>query len=361
MSEDTVYFPNNGLTHPLLEHLKRHPKRLVFPEGEDVRLLRVAEFLVQQEAIIPILLGRKEVIVGMAEKYGISLQFVRVIEPQKTSDFDLFCERFERVEKMKGNVPVNVREIVSLPFNYAALMTLYGQADAVLAGNLYGGAPVFRAVSRYKRDPQLGNPLFTISVVVCDELKRFGGDGIFFMADTGMALAPSVEDLAYYAVETGMMARHILGRPVQVSLVSSSTNGSRPSPISQKVHAAAVLAQSKLLDEQNISDISVEGEIQIDAALSPEAYNMRVQRSALRRPSDVLIFPSLDAADIATRMLTMLPSVSEYGLVIRDVLFPVAEVPRLSSMEHIYGTALLIANEAIKFHELYPDGIDFLY
>lgn len=361
MSEDSAHFSGNGLTCPLLEHLKRHPKRLVFPEGEDIRLLRVAEFLVRQEAIIPILIGRKEIIVNMAKEHGISLKFVRIIEPEKSSDFELFCERFTRVEKMKGNDPGNVREIMKSPFNFASMMALYGQADAVLAGNLYGGAPVFRAVSRYKKNPEQGNPLFAISVVVCEDLKRFGGDGIFFMADTGISPVPSVSDMAYYAVETGKMARHILGRPVQVSMISASTNGSVPGVPSQRAHAAAVLAQSQL-EQLNIQEhITVEGEIQIDAALSPEAYNMRVQHSVLRRPSDVLVFPTLDAADIAKRLMSMLPSVSEYGMIIQDVLFPIAEVPRLSTIEQIYGAALLVANEAIQFHELYPNGQALLY
>lgn len=361
MSEDSAHFSSNGLTLPLLEHLKRHPKRLVFPEGEDIRLLHVAEYLVGQEAVIPILLGRREVIVNMAKEAGICLRFIRIIEPEKSSDFELFCERFTRVEKMKGNDPGNVQEIMKSPFNFASMMALYGQADAVLAGNLHGSAPVFRAVSRYKKEPEQGNPLFAISVVVCEHLKKLGGDGIFFIADAGVSPVPGVSDMAYYAVETGKMARHILGRPVQVSMISASTNGSIPGVPSQRAHAAAVLAQSQL-EQLNIGEhITVEGEIQIDAALSPAAYNMRVQHSVLRKPSDVLIFPTLDSADIARKLLAMLPGVSEYGMVIQDILFPIAEVSRLATIDQIYGASLLVANEAIQFHELYPNGQALLY
>ena len=216
-------------------------------------------------------------------------------------------------------------------------------------------------MSRYKKEPEQGNPLFAISVVVCEHLKKLGGDGIFFIADAGVSPVPGVSDMAYYAVETGKMARHILGRPVQVSMISASTNGSIPGVPSQRAHAAAVLAQSQL-EQLNIGEhITVEGEIQIDAALSPAAYNMRVQHSVLRKPSDVLIFPTLDSADIARKLLAMLPGVSEYGMVIQDILFPIAEVSRLATIDQIYGASLLVANEAIQFHELYPNGQALLY
>jgi phosphotransacetylase len=101
--------------------------------------------------------------------------------------------------------------------------------------------------------------------------------------------------------------------------------------------------------------------MQVDAALSPEAYQVRVRHSVLRRPSDVLIFPTLDAADLSKRFVGLLPSVKEYGMILKDILFPIAEVPRLATEESIFGTSLIVANQAIRFHQLYPDGVAPLY
>ena len=136
MSDWQGFSPLNDFTGPLLDNLKRHPKRIVFPEGEDVRVLRVSERFVAEQAGVPILLGRKEVIRRMAEMNGISLKFVRIIEPEKSSDLQMFCDRYERAEQMFGNgLPMNTREIVSEPVHFAAMMVLYGQADAIVAGN----------------------------------------------------------------------------------------------------------------------------------------------------------------------------------------------------------------------------------
>jgi phosphotransacetylase len=352
----------NELTKPLLDNLKRHPKRIVFPEGEDVRLLKVAEQLVSEQAILPILIGRKDVIRKLAEDEHISLKYVRIISPEKSSDFDLFCERYERAEKMNGMAVPNVRELMKEPLRFACMMALYGQADGIVAGNsMVGGASVFRAVSRYRRSQEADQPLFGVSVMVIDDFKKFGGEGIVFMADTGITPVPTVENMAYYAVQTGKMARHLLGRPVQVSMVSASTLGSIPSVPSNRARAAVELANSVLARELLTHDISVEGEMQVDAALSPEAYQVRVRHSVLRRPSDVLIFPTLDAADLSKRFVGLLPSVKEYGMILKDILFPIAEVPRLATEESIFGTSLIVANQAIRFHQLYPDGVAPLY
>ena len=154
MNDWQGFSPLNDFTGPLLDNLKRHPKRIVFPEGEDVRVLRVSQRFVEEQAGAPILLGRREVITRMAEMNGISLKFVRIIEPEKSSDLQMFCDRYERAEQMFGNgLPMNTREIVSEPVHFAAMMVLYGQADAIVAGNMKRVASVFRAVNKYRQDP----------------------------------------------------------------------------------------------------------------------------------------------------------------------------------------------------------------
>ena len=359
MSDWQGFAPLNDFTGPLRENLKRHPKRVVFAEGEDVRVLRVAQRLVEEQACLPMLIGRKDVIRRMAEMNGLSLKLVRIIEPSKSSNLKMFCERYERAEQMLGfGTPINTVEIVSEPVHFAAMMVLYGQADAVVAGNLKRVASVFRAVSKYRQHPVPTKPLFAVSILVVEEFKRkFGGTGIYFLADTGVTAAPTVENMAYYAVEVGKMARHMLGKPVRVSMLSASTNGSVPEVAADKTRAATVLAQSVIAQECLNTDITVEGEIQIDAALSVDAYSVRVKPSSIRQPSDVWVYPTLDAADISKKLICMMPSVQNYGLILGGLLIPVAQLPRLTDEDRIFGTTLVVANEAIKFHHLYPEGV----
>lgn len=353
--------PLNDFTRPLLEQLKRHPKRIVFPEGEDIRILRVAERLVKEEAIAPILIGRRERIHRMAEENGISLKYVRITTPRANSDFDLFCERYERAELMQGRNPGNVAQLLEDPTRFACMMALYSQADAIVAGNVYGSGPMYRAIMQYKTHPEPSKPLFAISILLIEDFKKYGGNNIFFMADAEVTPVPSVESAAYSAVETAKFARHLLGRPVQVSMLSASTNGSVPGIPSERVRAATVLAQSIVKNANLSSDIQIEGDIQVDAAINPEAYNLRVQHSMLRKPSDVLIFPTLDSADISKKFLTMMPSVQNYGFILQEILFPVGHVARMADDERIFGTTLAVANQAIQFHELYPEGVADIY
>lgn len=103
---------------------------------------------------------------------------------------------------------MNTREIVSEPVHFAAMMVLYGQADAIVAGNMKRVASVFRAVNKYRQEPVPTKPLFAISIVLVPEFaKKFGGRGIYFLADTGVTPDPTVENMAYFAVETAKMAR----------------------------------------------------------------------------------------------------------------------------------------------------------
>lgn len=105
--------------------------------------------------------------------------------------------------------------------------------------------------------------------------------------------------MAYFAVETAKMARHMLGKSVRVAMLSASTSGSVPELAADRTRAAAALAKSMVQKDCLNNEISIEGEIQIDAALSSDSYSVRVHRNSMLQPSEVWVFPTLDAADIS--------------------------------------------------------------
>ncbi len=350
----------NTFTEPLLENLRKHPKRLVFTGGEDARIIRVASWLVQEMAAAPILLGRRDIIRRIAEQNGIPLDFVRIIEPAKSPDVPVFCERLTRIQKIIGNDEIDVCSLVVQHIHFAAMMTLYGQADSVIAGNSLGTAAIVRAAMRYRHDFQHPK-LFGINILHIPEFAVRYGQGTYFTADSILTPVPTVEQLAHSAVETSKFARHLLGHTIQTSMLSASTLGSKPDLPANRVQAAVALAQAQIQQEGLTTEIAIEGEIQIDAAISHDAYSMRVKPSSIRRPSNVLIFPTLDAADITTRLLNLMGSVHSYGHILSGILFPLAMVTRLATEEQIYGTALIVGNEAIKYHHLYPEGTAPVY
>jgi phosphate acetyltransferase len=216
----------NPFTDYLIEKLRNHPKRIVFTEGEDLRVLRAAARLVAAEAAVPVLLGSREKIRGMAAEHGISLKFINVIEPAKSSDLGLFCQRFAKVERYRNLSASDPADVVSRPHYFGAMMIQYGQADALVGGNQCLPATLFRALIHTIK-PLPGVPkMFGIMALVAPHLQHFGSDGILFLADCGLIPQPSVDQLATIAIETGKLAKHFLGREPRIALLSHSTKGS---------------------------------------------------------------------------------------------------------------------------------------
>lgn len=356
MSENSSNDPaGNDFISFLTEKLRRHPKRIVFTEGEDLRVLRAARRLVELEAAAPILLGDEAGIRRLAKEAGIPLDFIRVLEPRKSSDFGLFCRRFEKMERYKRMSVTDPAEVVVRPHYFGALMVQYGQADALVGGNQVLPLTLFRALLNTIK-PLPGVPkVFGVMVLVGGpHLRHFGRDGVLFLADTGMIVRPDVRELASIAFETGKLARHILGRPPLVALLSHSTRGSAPSKEARRVAAATALVRDRCRAEY--IDLDIAGEVQADVALDPAAAEVKLPGEQPRPSADVLVFPNLDAAHISLKLLRHVGGASNYGEILMGLARPAAQVPRTASEETIFGTAAAVGVEAIKFHELYPDG-----
>jgi phosphotransacetylase len=345
----------NAFTKHLIDALRRHPKRIVFTEGEDLRVLRAAERLVAAEAAVPILLGNKQRIRELAAANGVNLTFVSIIDPPVSSDFGLFCKRVENMARYRNMQIGEAAGIVARPHYFGALMTQYGQADALVGGNQALPAALFRALlNTIKPLPEVPK-VFGVMALVGDHLHFMGGDGVLFLGDCGLIPQPTVDQLAAIAVETGKVARHFLGRRPHVALLSHSTKGSALTDEARKVIAATSLAQDKV--RKFYLDLEIEGELQADVALDPSAAEVKLPGADVRSTADVLVFPNLDAAHISLKLLQHVAGAQGYGQLIMGLARPAAQVPRTASVETIFGTAAAVGVEAIKFHQVYNQQV----
>ncbi|MGA0845752.1 MAG: phosphate acyltransferase [Luteolibacter sp.] len=338
----------------LLDQLRRHPKRVVFTEGEDIRVIRAAARLVREEVVAPILLGDRSRIHELAEKHQVPMRFIHTIDPATASDFDLFCKRVANSSRYRGMPMQHPEELVVRPHYFGALMVQYGQADAIVGGNQALPAAFFRALLHTIKPMPDVPKIFGVSLLLAPHLKHVGQSGILLMADTAMIPLPSVDELAAIAVDVGKLAHHFLGRRPVVAMLSHSTKGSATTPDAQRVVAATSLAKD--IAARNFLDLGIEGEVQADVALDPLAAEVKLPGSENRPAADALVFPNLDAAHISLKLLEHMAGAQSYGRLIRGLARPAAQVPRTASEETIFGTAAAIAVEAIKFHQLYPDG-----
>lgn len=348
--------PNSGenAINVLLDQLRRHPKRVVFTEGEDVRVLTAAARLVENEAVAPILLGNRERIRTLAKENDISMKFIHTIDPPLASDFGIFCQRVENMSRYRTVSIGTPEEIVAKPHYFGSLMVQYGQADAVVGGNKALPAAYFRALINTIKPLSSVPKMFGTTILSAPHLQHMGGSGLLFLADTGLVPNPDIQQLAAIALETGKLAHHFLGRKIRVAMLSHSTKGSASTPDAQKIAAAAVLARETALAK--FLDIEIEGEIQADVALDPAAAEIKLPGAEQRQSADVLVFPNLDAAHISLKLLQHVGGAQNYGQLLLGLARPAAQVPRTATVETIFGTAAAVAVEAIKYHQLYPDG-----
>ncbi len=343
------------VTRHLLEQLRRHPKRVVFTEGEDLRVIEAASRLVAEQVVAPILLGDREKIRSMAAAAEIPMDFIHVINPPDAGDFELFRKRVENMSRYRSMKIGEARELVARPHYFGSLMVQYGQADAIVGGNQALPAAYFRAlINTIKPLPHVPK-LFGVMILAGGEhLKNVGGDGLLFLADTGLSLEPDVQQLATIAVETGKLARHILGRAPHVAMLSHSTKGSATNDSARKMAAASALALD--IVARDFLEIQIDGEVQADVALDPAAAEIKLADPGARTSADVLVFPNLDAAHISMKLLQHVAGARGFGQLVMGLARPAAQIPRTADVETIFGTAAAVAVEAIKYHELYPQG-----
>ena len=352
MSSQFTFPKANNLTAKLYKTLKRHPKRIVFADGEDIRVLRVAEHMAQLEISVPILLGNRQKILKLAEDEGISMRMIRVIEPSTSSEIDLFCSRLKKVARYRGKEIANSCELISRPHNFAAMMVQYGHADGMVAGNQSMPATVIRAArTMIKPIQEIPTVFGAVILIAPPHLNNFGENGILFLADCGVIPDPTVTQLASIAVATGNLARHFLGRAPRIAMLSHSTHGSAKTESSQKMAAAAELARQKI--ETQYLEMQVVGEIQADVALDSKAAEIKLADHAAQKPADVLVFPNLDAGHISLKLLQHVGGAQNYGQLIMGLSRPAAQVARTVTEETLLGTAAIVGVEAIKFNDIY--------
>lgn len=351
-SEQARVSAGDVFTQSLVSKLQRHPKRIVFTDGADERILRVAARMVKSGVGIPILLGNQEEIRDLAGTSGISLDFVKVLEPSTAGDFEVFCEFIQRTKHVRGIEISNAEEILRQPAYFGAMMIQYGQADGLVGGNISYPASIFRSLLHLVKPLPSVPRVFSVAILSAPHLAHFGRDGVLFLADCGLNEELTSKQLASIAVETGQLARIYLGRRPRVVLLSHSTKGSSSTSLARQVRVATEIARQQVDPEE----VEIDGELQADAALDPLASEIKIPNAEFKQAADVLVFPNLDAANITLKLLTHVGGASAFGQLILGLARPAAQVSRTMDEESIYGTALAVGVEAIKYHDLYPEG-----
>ncbi len=335
----------------IIEKLQRHPKRIVFPEGHEPRILQAARQFYSLRLGAPILLGDRARIKETAEALNISIEGIRIINPQQSEELENFARRFEILRRGRGLKGLEAREAMAQPNYFGAMMVAMRQADGFVSGANQNTGSVLRPLFQIiKVAPQASTASSCLLMEVED--SGYGQNGVLFMADCGVIPEPSVEQLADIAVSTAQLARHLLGVRPRAALLSFSTKGSSNHPSLGRIQAAAALA-GKQAAEKGL-DADFEGELQVDAALVRESAEAKNPGGRIPGNANVLIFPDLNSGHIASTLVRHITRANAYGHILLGLDHPAADVTRDSNAHDILGVAAIVGLQAIDYQLLWP-------
>jgi phosphate acetyltransferase len=337
----------------VIEKLQRHPKRIVFPEGTEPRVLQAARQFYSLRCGVPILLGERPQIKSAAEKLNVSLEGIRIINPAESEELENFAKRYEMLRRYKGIKEREARETLMKPNYFGAMMVAMHQADGMVSGtNEVSGSvlrPLFQII---KVAPQ--STTASSCMVLEVEDSRFGERGVLFLADCGVIPEPTVEQLADIAVSTAELCRQLLNAQPKVAFLSYSTKGSATHPSIGRVQAATALARQKA--EQKMIEADFDGEMQVDAALIPEIAERKLPESKVAGRANILIFPDLNSGNIGSKLIQHVTRANAYGQILMGLDRPAADLSRGSNAHDIMGVAAILGIQATAYKLLYGEN-----
>lgn len=335
----------------MIDKLQRHPKRIVFPEGLEPRVLQAARQFHSLRLGAPILLGDRTKVKALAEELNISLEGIRVINPAESNDLENFARRFAALRRARGLRPPEAREAILQPNFFGAMMLAMHQADGLVSGVSHTTGSVLRPLFQIVKMAPQANTVSSCQIMEVED-SRFGEQGVLFMADCGVIPEPNVEQLSDIAISTAQVARQLLGIRPRVALLSFSTKGSAMHPTVGRVQAATAQAQRKA--EQIGLHADFDGELQVDAALVPEIASRKLPDSKVAGNANVLVFPELNSGNIASKLVRHIARANAYGQILLGLDRPAADMSRGSNAHDILGVAAIVGVQAIEYGHLYP-------
>ena len=312
----------------------REIQTVVFPEGEDERILSAAVMAAKEGFVRSVALGDPEIIRQTAGKAGLSLDGVAVIDPKSAPKLDAYATRYVKDRpEMSESI---ARRVLRKRLAFGGMMVAAGDANAMVAGADSATASVIQAAAMtigFAPGISIASSFFVMVV------PEFLGEQnkLFVFADCAVNVQPTASELAQIAVTTGRSARSLLGMEPKIALLSFSSKGSASHADVDKVLAA--LEEARKIDP----GLDIDGELQGDAAIVPLVAAKKVKQSSVAGKANVLIFPDLDAANIAYKLTQYLAKAQAYGPILQGFARPCSDLSRGATAADVVGTAAITA------------------
>ena len=317
----------------LIDILKKSPKKIVFTEGTDPRILEASARLLSGTFLTPILIGSETAIRSAAEDAGFNIRGAEIYDPEHYEKMDDMVAKM--VELRKGKMTADECRAMLKKGNYfGTMLVAMGIADSLLGGATYSTADTVRpALQLVKTKP--GNSIVSSCFILVRPYAT-GGNMVLAMADCAINIDPSEDELVEIASETVQCAK-IFGVDPKVAFLSYSTFGSGKGPAVDKMRNAAEKAKAAM------PEVPIEGELQFDAAVSPRVAQTKCPDSKVAGYANTFIFPDISAGNIGYKIAQRLGSFEAYGPILLGLNAPINDLSRGCNAQEVYSMAIITA------------------
>lgn len=316
----------------MIEKLKANPPKLVFTEGSDPRILEAASRLKQEKILEPLLLGNMEEINEASKKYRFSIEGIETMDPENYPEMDSMAAKLVEIRKGKLD-EAEARELLKKTNYFGTMLVQLGYAYGLLGGATYSTADTVRpALQIVKTKP--GNHIVSSCFIMHRETEI--GDERYAMADCAININPSADELVEIALESAKTARIFSIEP-KVAMLSYSSLGSGKGESVDKVREA--VQKLKAIHP----DFPIDGELQFDAAFSPEVAKTKAADSPVAGQANTFIFPDINAGNIGYKIAQRLGGFEAYGPILQGLNAPINDLSRGCNAEEVYKMAIITA------------------
>ena len=324
----------------LIEKAKLNKKTICLVETDDIRTLMAASDVKKQDFANIILVGSEEQINKLAIDNNIDLEGIEIINPNTSDKTNELINKFYEIRKAKGMTLEEAENIIKSDYLYFGDMLVYmDYADGLVAGATHSSSDVLRAALKTVKtapDSKIVSSFFLMEL----ENKDLGSNGVFIYSDCGMIQNPTSEELVNIAYSSSETFKALVGDIPKIAFLSHSTNGSSKCEDVEKVRNAVKLFK------ETYPDIIADGDLQLDAAIIPSVTKSKYPDSKIQGDANILIFPDLDAGNIAYKITERMANANAYGPITQGIKKPINDLSRGCNYKDIVGAIAITCNQA---------------
>jgi len=328
-----------GILERIKKKAKENKKRIVLPEGESERTLKAADIILKEDIADLILLGNLDNITKFEKENNLDLSKAIKIDPMNNKYKEKYINAFFELRKHKGISMEDAQKYIEQDIYFGPMMIYMNDADGEVSGAEHTTADTVRpALQIVKTAPGLS--VVSGAMIMVSEKKEFGDNGVLVFADVAITPDPNAQQLAEIAICSAETAKNVAGiENPKVAMLSFSTKGSASHEMADKVIEATKIAQ------KTAPELNIDGELQADAAIVKSVGKKKSPDSKVAGVANVLVFPDLQAGNIAYKLTQRFGDVDAVGPVLQGLGAPINDLSRGCSVEDIVNLVAITVNQ----------------